>query len=63
MATAKTPKAPATPAETLKNAVADLAIAAADYAASEEGRTLHSFDADGFRVLLMGEQLSSVVAK
>lgn len=56
----KAPKAVAPPEETLKAAVTALAEAAAAYAASETGRTVHSFAADGYRVRFMGEQLSGL---
>lgn len=62
MAAAKSAaKAPVDPAEALTAAVEALKEAAASYAASDIGRTTHSFTADGFRVQFMGEQLSSVV--
>lgn len=62
MAAAKTPKAPVDTAEALKTALAALVTAAAEYAASDGGRTAHSFKADGYRVQFMGEQLSSVIS-
>lgn len=56
----KAVKAIATPEETLRAAVSALADAASAYAASETGRTVHSFAADGYRVRFMGEQLSGL---
>lgn len=56
----KAAKAVASPEETLKAAVTALADAAAAYAESEIGRTVHSFAADGYRVRFMGEQLSGL---
>jgi len=56
----KAPKVVASPEETLRAAVTALAEAAAAYAESETGRTVHSFAADGYRVRFMGEQLSGL---
>lgn len=58
----KASEAPVDPAEALKIALAALVAAAAEYAASDAGRTTRSFKADGYRVQFMGEQLSSVIS-
>lgn len=48
-------------AEALVAAVETLKSAAAAFAKADTGRTTHVFIAEGYRVLFMGEQLSSVV--
>lgn len=64
MARSPKTKAPASreeAAEALEAALHALKDAAAAFAAADTGRTTHTFNAEGYRVLFMGEQLSSVV--
>lgn len=60
-----TPKASTkkTPLETLQAAAASFVKAADVFAASEEGRTVHSVTLEDFRVLYQGEQLYSLTRR
>lgn len=51
------------PLEALQDASASFVKAANAYAASEEGRTVHTVTLEDFRVLYQGEQLYSLTRR